>query len=177
MPFPVRLKASLAAVLAASGLACVGGAVGLWLYASSGDAGPPSARIESADVAGWAERRALLDTYLSGKAYAPPAAGAPPDSALVFGLFYQNNGGLVPGPSDWSIRVLTRVPPGSLDVWIGDLAPSGAVDAGWLASLPAGPPRDGLREWHGDAFRSVGVDRARSIVAFRSSTMAYAAGD
>lgn len=174
MPLAARWKVSLAAVLAALGLAFVGGAVGLWLYASSADSAPPSARVESSEIAGYAERRAVLDTYLTGKPYAPPRPSAPADSALVFGLFYQNNGGVVPGPSDWSIRVLTRVPPDSLDVWVGELAPSDSVDTRWLASLPPGPPRDGLTEWYGDAFRSVGVDRRRGIVAFRSSTMAYA---
>lgn len=172
MPLSLRWKVSLVSVLAALGLACVGIAFGLWLLAESGQAGPPSARVESPEVPEWAERRALLDRYVTGKPYAPPAPGEPADSALVFGLFYQNNSGLVPGPSDWSIRILTRVPPDSLDVWIGDLAPSDSVDTGWLESLPAGPPRDGVSAWYGDAFRSVGVDRARGIIAFRSSTMA-----
>ena len=178
MALSVRWKASLAAVLAALALACVGGAFGLWLYARSADAGPPSARVESPEIATWDERREVLDAYLLGKPYAPPRPGEPADSALVFGLFYQNNGGFVPGPSDWTIRVLTRVPPDSLGAWIGELAPSDSVETAWLASLPPGPPRDGLSEWYGDAFRAVGVDRRRGVVAFRTSTMAATpAGD
>ena len=169
MPLSVRWKVSLVAVLAALGLAFVGGATTLWLV--SQPSGPPSVTMPSDSLATFAERAAFLDRYLPGKPVAAPADGTPPDSALVFDVWMRNNsGGLVPGPSDWSIRVLARVDSADLDAWRGDLAPADSVDTTWLEGVPAGPLRDGLTEWYGDAFRSVGIDRARGVVAFRSAT-------
>ena len=169
MPLSVRWKVSLVAVLAALVLALVGGAGTLWLV--SQPSGPPSVTMPSDSLATSAERADFLDRYAPGLPVARPADGTPPDSALVFDVWMRNNsGGLVPGPSDWSFRVLARVDSADLDTWRGDLALSESVDTGWLESLPPGPPRDGLTEWYGGAFRSVGIDRARGVVAYRSAT-------
>lgn len=83
----------------------------------------------SDSLATFEARVAFLENYLPGRRYLAPDDGAPPDSALVFDVWMRNNsGGIVPGPSDWSIRVLARVAPQDLDMWRGDLASNDALD-------------------------------------------------
>ena len=135
-------------------------------------AGPPTTDTTSREIAALEDRRAFLDEYLGPMPYADLEDGTPPDSALSFSVVYRNNNsGFVPGPSDWTMQVLARVPPDSFGVWRRDLAPADSLDTSWLETLRPGPRVDGLGEWFGGPFRMVGLDREHGVVAYRASTM------
>lgn len=148
-------------------------AVGLVvLTAGSGPSGPPSTDTHSSEVAALEDRRTFVTEYLGPLPYADLEDGAAPDSALVFHVAYQNNnGGMVPGPSDWTTKVVARVPTDSLEVWLRGLERADGLDTSWLRELGPGPRVDGIDEWYGGPFRMVGLDRERGVVAAYASTM------
>lgn len=90
-------------------------------------------------------------------------------SDLGFHIAYQNNGGgLVPSPSEWDIRLVAAVPPTELAEWVPPgLAPSPAADTGWLAGVPGGARAAGITAWYTGPGLVVGIDRERSVVAYR----------
>ena len=92
---------------------------------------------------------------------------------LDFDINYQNNGGgLVPGPSDWDIRLVATVPASQLQAWIpADGVASEAPDIRWLGSVPTSLDVSGVDEWYADGLRIVGVDRDRGIVVYRQSSI------
>ncbi|MEM0963799.1 MAG: hypothetical protein AAGK21_14825 [Bacteroidota bacterium] len=143
----------------------------LLLAACEGDTGPPSTSTDSSEIETLDGRVAFLDAYLGSRPYADLPAGTPADSGLVFSVWYQNNeSGILPGPSDWMIDVVARVPPNSLDSWREGIPRADSVEGEWLRSRSSGPPVDGINEWYGDSSRLVGIDRQRGVVAFRWST-------
>src|SRR5262245_61760291 len=88
---------------------------------------------------------------------------------LGFRVLYQNNGGgLVPGPTEWDIRLVAAVPPAELDEWV----PAGVVavpstDTRWLAGVPGAERAAEIAEWYVGSGLVVGIDRERSVVAYR----------
>jgi hypothetical protein len=92
---------------------------------------------------------------------------------LEYAVDYQNNsGGMVPGPSDWDIKLVAVVPAEEIDDWI----PEGAARADhappkWVESVPGDIPRDKVTEWYRKgSSMAVGVHRETSTVVYRNST-------
>lgn len=72
--------------------------------------GPPSTHTSSSTLATLAERQAFFERYVQFRRNY---------ETLDFDLTYQNNGaGMVPGPSDWDYRIVTRFPEAELHQWI-----------------------------------------------------------
>ena len=71
--------------------------------------GPPSTRSSSADLETLAQKVAFLESYVTfRRSY----------EALDFDIFYANNsGGLLPGPSDWDLRLRAVVPADEMGDW------------------------------------------------------------
>jgi hypothetical protein len=87
---------------------------------------------------------------------------------LGFHITYHNNGGGVPGPSEWDIRLVATVPPAELSSWVPfDLAPKTLADTEWLVGVPRQDQAIGIKEWYAGAGLIVGIDRERSVVAYR----------
>jgi hypothetical protein len=91
---------------------------------------------------------------------------------LEYDVTYQNNGGgMVPGPSDWDIRLIAVVPPTDVDGWIPtDVDKNDGSPLQWLRDLPGSIEKDGITEWYSKSGTEVGIDRARSIVAYRNTS-------
>jgi hypothetical protein len=90
---------------------------------------------------------------------------------VAFHIEYHNNGtGLIPGPSDWDVRIVAVVPPEELELWVStDVKAIPTTDVSWLATVPEGAMRTAnITEWYVEPGRIIGVDRKRSIVAYRS---------
>jgi hypothetical protein len=125
--------------------------------------GPATTRASSAAFATLAERTAFLNRYVSfRRTY----------ETLDFDVFFRNNsGGLVPGPSDWDIRIVATVPAAELPAWIpAGVTPAPVADSDWLKSVPTTRDRSGIREWYVEGRRIVGIDRERRIVAYRAAS-------
>lgn len=88
---------------------------------------------------------------------------------LDFHIVYRDNGGVVPGPSEWDVRLVAAVPPEELASWVpAGVSPVAAPNTDWLEAVPAGERASGTTEWYVGPGRVVGVDRVRSVVAYRS---------
>ncbi|HEY9827223.1 MAG TPA: hypothetical protein V6D19_17435 [Stenomitos sp.] len=125
--------------------------------------GPASVTETSAVRANLADRVQFIEKYVTFRRKY---------KKLDYDVMYQNNGGgIVPGPSDWDIRLIAVVPSAEVKDWI----PAGAkkIDASspeWLKDLPGSIERDGIREWYRKSGTIVGIDRARSIIAYRNAS-------
>jgi hypothetical protein len=132
--------------------------VGLVL-ASCDDSGPKSTKTDSSKFATLAERQAFVERYVTfRRTY----------ESLDFWIFFANGGGL--GPSEWDTRLVAVVPAEQLAQWTVGLSPAAAPpDRQWLADVPTSLDLSGMTEWHVDARRTVGIDRARRIVVYRNA--------
>jgi len=88
---------------------------------------------------------------------------------LGFHVAYHNNsGGRVPGPSEWDIRLVAVVPSAELTEWVPvGAAVKDSVDTGWLNGVPGAERAAGISEWYDGPGIQVGIDRERSVVAYR----------
>jgi hypothetical protein len=133
------------------------------LLAGCKPSGPASTKTTSAGYATVAERTKFLNDYVAfRRTY----------ETLDFDIMYQNNGGgLVPGPSDWDVRLVATVPAAELEAWVPTgVNASTAPDTEWLRSVPTTLDLSGVSEWFVDGNRIVGIDRARRVVVYRLSS-------
>lgn len=93
--------------------------------------------------------------------------------ALEYDVTYINNShGMVPGPSDWDIRIVAQVPKGDLPLWIpADIERHDDPPPSWVMGLPGALPTNGVTEWYRRSGLEIGVDRHSSIIAYRSTSM------
>ena len=77
--------------------------------------------------------------------------------------------GLVPGPTEWDIRIMAIVPEVEIEQWFDGLTPASAPDQTWVSNIPnaLGDLRD--FKWYEDSRRIVGVNREIRMVLYRSS--------
>ena len=90
-------------------------------------------------------------------------------SDLGFHIVYKNNsGGMVPGPSDWDIRLVATVPPAEIAQWVPPgVAATPSADTQWLVGVPGAERAAQIEQWYAGARSMVGIDRKRSVVAYR----------
>lgn len=124
--------------------------------------GPPSIRHDSRAVASLEERIRRVEMYVNFRRHYVE---------LDYDLFYNDNGGGLPGPSDWDIRLLARVPAEELKEWTpAENKPVEMALPLWVKELPGKIPRDGLRQWYVAKGVEIGIDPKAHIVAYRAST-------
>lgn len=144
--------------------ACVALALTMLSTAACKPSGPPSGKTTSAGITTLAARVKTLHEYVKfQRTY----------ETLDFDIDYHNNGGgLVPGPSDWDIRIVATVPASQLSDWIpAGATPSSGSDTEWLKTVPTALDLSGVTEWYVQGSKTVGLDRARRIVVYRVSTL------
>ena len=93
---------------------------------------------------------------------------------LEFKISYLDGAaGRVSGPSEWDIRVLAAIPEEEIDLWVAGMIPSRKKpDTSWVRDIPNAPIDLRRYEWYGeDARKTVGVDRERRVVLYRSYSM------
>jgi hypothetical protein len=122
--------------------------------------GPASTHTNSSGFSTINQRAAFLEKYVTfRRTY----------ESLDFDVaYYENSGGMVPGPSEWDIRLVATVPASELESWIPQGAQPSTKAHEWLRSVPTTLELTGIDEWYGDKGRSVGIDRDRRIVAYRN---------
>ena len=106
------------------------------------------------------ERQSFLERYVTfRRSY----------EELEFDISFVDGGeGRVPGPSEWDIRLLARIPADEIDEWISGLAATESVDASWVSSIPNAPPvLDGF-QWYEDGSRVVGFNPSSLTLIYRS---------
>jgi len=91
---------------------------------------------------------------------------------LHYQIFFQNNNhGAVPGPNDWDIRLLAKVPKEEIDNWV----PAGSkefpqIDPTWMEAIPGPIDCSQINLWFHYKNTLIGIDKDRSIVAYRNSS-------
>ena len=130
---------------------------------SKPQSGPPTVTETSAARADLTDRVRFVEKYVTFRRNYKD---------LEYNVTYQNNGGgIIPGPSDWDIRLIAEVPSADLDDWIpSDTEKGDGPSPPWLGDLPGAIAREGIAEWYRKAAIEVGIDRARSIVAYRNTS-------
>lgn len=129
------------------------------LVGCGGPTGPASTDTSSDALPSLAARVEFLERYVTfRRGY----------SDLGFHIVFHNNGGMVPGPSEWDIRLVAAVPPTELAAWVPPgLAATPSADTHWLAGVPGEGQAAGIREWYTGPGLVVGIDREHSVVAYR----------
>lgn len=124
--------------------------------------GPPSTKTDSSGFAGLQEKVDFLHQYVAfQRTY----------ESLDFDITYHNNsGGLVPGPSDWDIRLVATVPADEFADWIPPGIEPTPQDCQWLETIPTDLDLAGINEWYRDGKCVIGFDRQQRIVAYRRWT-------
>lgn len=127
------------------------------------DPGPASVRETSTARRGLPVRIEFVEKYVTFRRQY---------EKLDYDIFYQNNGGgLFPAPSDWDIRLLAVVPRIEIDAWIPENAEQKERPSqDWLKDLPGSIERDGISEWYRVGGIEVGIDRERSVIAYRNTS-------
>jgi hypothetical protein len=131
----------------------------------SRDNGPPTVNISSDD----AQFRQLSDKVDFLEQYVGFRRRY---LALDFYIDYHNNsGGLVPGPSDWYIGVVAKIPQTEIAQWTKGLLPIKTPNIDWVDSLPGSIDRSGISTWYQSDYRLLGVDEKNAIIVYRNRTM------
>jgi hypothetical protein len=87
--------------------------------------------------------------------------------------YHNNSSGIVPGPSDWDIKILAVVPPSEIAAWFPSNQSSiSKQPPAWLTAMPGTISRAKVTEWYATGGTEVGVDRNTSTIAYRNSTFA-----
>ena len=132
------------------------------LAGCGGSTGPASTDTSSDSLLSLEQRVEFLQRYVTfRRGY----------TELGFHVAYHNNGGLLPGPSDWDIRLVAVVPSAEVAAWVPagvTATPSG--DTQWLAGVPGAERAAGITEWYTGPGLVVGIDRDRSVVVYRRRT-------
>jgi hypothetical protein len=94
-----------------------------------------------------------------------------PYKDLEFDISYlDGGGGMVPGPTEWDVRILAKVPEESLDEWTAGLASTAAPEASWVSSIPNAPATLDSFQWYAEGSRIVGISRGDRFVLYRNHT-------
>lgn len=126
--------------------------------------GPPSVNKTSTATAALEDRVNFIEQYVTfDRQY----------DDLEYSVFYQNNGGgRIPGPSDWDIRLVAKVPPEQIQAWIpADSAKGAAPMTKWYQTTADKIDVSSINEWYADGNRSIGIGRTNSVVVYRSTTL------
>lgn len=85
---------------------------------------------------------------------------------LHFDLTYIDGGsGMVPGPTEWNVRVLAVVPAGEIDQWTDGLSVASDPELDWVSNIPTAPTDLSRYKWYEGDRVIVGIDReSRSVL-------------
>lgn len=109
-----------------------------------------------------ADKQAFLERYVSFRRLYDD---------LDFDISYIDGGdGMVPGPSEWDVRIFAKVPKESLDDWTSGMASAQAPDLSWVSSIPNAPSKLTSFQWYADGTRVVGISREDRFALYRNHT-------
>ena len=87
---------------------------------------------------------------------------------LHYRLSFIDGSGMVPGPSEWNIRILATVPADEIDQWTNGLQPVGLPELDWVTDIPNAPTDLSGFTWYQDERKTVGINLNRRVVLYRS---------
>jgi len=88
---------------------------------------------------------------------------------LEFDISYNDGGGgMVPGPTEWDIRVSAKVPADEINEWFAGMTLTKSADTSWVPSIPNAPANLDAFEWYEDGRKLVGISPDDRIVLYRN---------
>lgn len=125
--------------------------------------GGKQSKTTDTDSAGFptlAGKQAFLERYLTFRRHY---------EELEFDVTYMDGGdGMVPGPTEWDIRVFAKVPADELGEWSAGMAPTTPDDTSWVSSIPNAPTKLDAFQWHQDGRILVGSNPEDRIILYRN---------
>ena len=85
--------------------------------------------------------------------------------------FHNNSGGLVPGPSDWDIRIVAQIPKAEIELWTNGLHSISLPNIDWMKNLPGSIDYSGISTWFKSDNRLVGVDEGNAVIVYVNASM------
>lgn len=82
--------------------------------------------------------------------------------------FIDGGSGMVPGPTEWNIRLIATVPADEIDQWIDGLGEVKSPDLEWISDIPNAPANLSDFQWYQDDKRTVGVSRLSRTILYRN---------
>jgi hypothetical protein len=88
--------------------------------------------------------------------------------------YNDNSGGMIPGPGDWDIRVIAKVPAAEIVLWTSGLDPIKSANSAWVKTLPARIDYTGVSSWYKarGANLLLGVDPKNAVIVYWHTTQA-----
>ena len=77
---------------------------------------------------------------------------------------------MVPGPTEWAVRIMAKVPEESLGEWTAGMGSTEAPDVSWVSSIPNAPVTLDSFQWYAEGSRIVGISRGERSVLYRNHT-------
>lgn len=115
---------------------------------------------DSTQFATLAEKQAFLERYVSFRRHYDD---------LEFDIsFLDGGGGMVPGPTEWDVRIWAKVPEESLGDWKSGMGSTEAPDISWVSGIPNAPVGLESFQWYADGSRVVGISREDRSVIYRN---------
>ncbi len=127
-----------------------------------------SANTASSQFASDAEKVAFLQRYLKPR--------SPIEATEFHIVFHDNSGGLVPGPSDWTILAAIKIDPADIPRWTANRQPADAATMDptrWKGILPSDGRwalQSSPRAYRSGADTVLLVYEREGIILFRSAT-------
>ena len=84
--------------------------------------------------------------------------------------FIDGDSGMAPGPTEWNIRLVAKVPAGEIDQWIDGLSAAKVTKLDWVTGIPNAPANLSDFEWYQDDKRTVGINRGSRTVLYWNHT-------
>ena len=132
------------------------------LGCSAERSGPPTVNTSSESQLELTERIRFLEQYITFRRRY---------NQLEYRVQFLNGGGLVPSPSEWDIKILAVIPKEDIQEWIPHKIQPSKTPYQWISDIPGDIPTAGITEWYQDEQRTIGIDRANSIIAYRNFAM------
>jgi hypothetical protein len=121
--------------------------------------GPPSTHTSSSAFDTLPEKVQFLERYVTFRRHY---------LELEYGVFYQRNDGCPPGPSEWDVTIIARVPADELPSWTADMKRVRERPPE-LDKLASDLDTSGVDTWYEAMGKAVGIDRTRAIVLYRAT--------
>lgn len=134
----------------------------VFFLAGCGGSESKTADTTSDHFATLAAKQSFLERYVNFRR---------PYEDLEFDISYlDGGGGMVPGPTEWDVRIFAKVPEESLDEWTAGLASTATPEASWVSSIPHAPATLDSFQWYAEGSRIVGISRGDRFVLYRNHT-------
>lgn len=125
--------------------------------------GAKKSKTTDTDSAGFStlgEKQAFLEQYVTFRRNY---------ENLEFDVSYIDGGdGMVPGPTEWDIRVSAKVPADAINEWISGMTQTNSADTSWVSSIPNAPNQLDAFQWYEDGRKLVGISPEERIVLYRN---------